>query len=280
MEALVSQMVEASGEKDDLVTVAALAAASFVAAISLHEHLGHAATCALTKCDLTKLGAFYVDYAPKSLTGSASWIVPAAGPVVSLVVGLIAFVSHRRLTLGPRMRFFLWHFFTVNLMIAAGYCLFSGFSGRGDLGTGVDEALHNARPQALLQIGLIAIGAVGYFAVLKVSVAAFSAHAGGGGEERVKRAQRTSLTAFLAGVAVALIIGILNPEGASILLISAAMSSIGGTSGLGWMMMQFLDRKHVEDAPPRPITRDPKTIAACAVVVVAYAAIFGPTLNV
>jgi hypothetical protein len=74
--------------------------------------------------------------------------------------------------------------------------------------------------------------------------------------------------------------GLLNPQGASILLISAAMSSIGGTSGLGWMMIQFVDRKHVENAPPSLIMRSPKAITACAVVVVAYAAILGPTLNV
>lgn len=276
------QTVEVLGGKDDLATVAVMAAAAFVAAIAAHEQLGHAGTCALlgTKCDVTKMGGFYVDYAPNSLKGSASWMVPAAGPVVSLVVGLIAFALHSRLTSGPRVRFMVWHFFTANLMIAAGYCLFSGFSGKGDLGTGLDEALHNARPQWLWQVVLIALGAVGYFVVLKVSVATFGAHAGGGGEERVKRAQRVSLTAFLAGVVIAFAIGLLNPEGATILFISAAMSSIGGTSGLGWMMLQFLDRKHVETTPPNFITRDTKTIAACAIFVLAYAAIFGPTLNV
>jgi hypothetical protein len=67
---------------------------------------------------------------------------------------------------------------------------------------------------------------------------------------------------------------------ATILLISALMSSIGGTSGLGWMMVQFLDRKHVEVSPPKPITRIVKWIVGCAVFVVAYAAVFGPTFNV
>jgi hypothetical protein len=130
-----------SSPKDDLATVAAIAAVSFVAAIGLHEHAGHAAVCAVTKCDLTKMGAFYVDYAPGSIKGSASWMVATAGPFVSLIVGLVALAVHQRLRSGARVDLLVWHFFTVNLMIAAGYCLFSGFSGKGDLGTGVDEAL-------------------------------------------------------------------------------------------------------------------------------------------
>jgi hypothetical protein len=266
--------------KDDLATVAAIAAVSYVAAIGLHEQAGHATVCALTTCDLTKMGAFYVDYAPESIKGSASWMVAAAGPFVSLIVGLVALAVHQRLRSGSRVDLLVWHFFTVNLMIAAGYCLFSGFSGKGDLGNGVNEALHNAQPQALWQVVLIIVGAIGYLATIKVSVARFSAIAGGGGEERVKRAQRVSLVMFLSGVASALAIGLLNPEGATILFISAVMSSVGGTSGLGWMMLQFLDRKHVEVSPPRLVTRNTKWITACAVVVLVYAAVFGPTLNV
>ncbi len=270
-------------ETDDLSTIAAVAGMSFVVAVGLHEHLGHATTCALTTCDLTKLGAFYVDYRPGSLQGTAKWLVPATGPLVSLVVGVGSLLLFKLVRASSSLltKVVLWHFFTVNLMIGAGYLLFSGFSGRGDLGHGTDEALHGRRPEALWQILLIILGGLAYLAVMKNSVRMFASIVGGAGEQRVKRAQRLSLVAYISGVVVALAIGLLNPEGATILVVSAAMSSIGGTSGLGWMMLQFLDRKSAEEMPPSPpIKRNVRWIALAAIVVVGYAAIFGPTLTV
>ncbi|MGH7412241.1 MAG: hypothetical protein ACREJ6_14440, partial [Candidatus Methylomirabilis sp.] len=73
-------------------------------------------------------------------------------------------------------------------------------------------------------------------------------------------------------------IGLLNPHGLIIVLISAAASSLGGTSGLAWMM-QLLDRKKSSFAGPLSLERNWPWVIAGFVVTMLYALILGPTLR-
>jgi len=62
---------------------------------------------------------------------------------------------------------------------------------------------------------------------------------GGEGLEQIDHAQRLSLVAWLSGWVAAVLIGFLNPYGIVIVLISSVASSMGGTSGLAWMMQML-----------------------------------------
>jgi hypothetical protein len=87
-----------------------------------------------------------------------------------------------------------------------------------------------------------------------------------------------SLTSYVTGAVMSVLVGFLNPHGIVIVLISAAASSLGGTSGLAWMM-QLLDRKKVTSDPPLAIARKWSWIITGLVIALLYAAIFGPTVH-
>ena len=82
----------ASPARPDWPTLTAVSALAYILEIALHEHLGHAAACILLGGHPTELGAFYVecDYANMSAL---------AGPVVSLLTGVISFRSLRQISL-------------------------------------------------------------------------------------------------------------------------------------------------------------------------------------
>jgi hypothetical protein len=260
-------------------TLIAIAAIAYVAAVALHEHLGHAAACVLLGSHPLELGAFYVNCDDSRLGSAAIRIVALAGPIVSLLTGIVSLLL---LPLMPpassRGFYFLWLLGTIALMGATGYPLFSGISGLGDLGTGADGALRGVQPEWLWRIALSALGGLGYFAVVTLSVRLLAPRLEGDAEARVRQGSRLNLIAYLTGAVVYLLIGVLNPLGLLILLESVLPSSLGGTSGLLWMM-QRLDRRIPPTGPALSIARSLGwRLAACAITI-GYALILGPTLR-
>lgn len=261
----------------DFFTLVALSALSFTLAIALHEHGGHALACLSLGGHVAELGAFYIVCDPASLTGVSNRLVALAGPLASFLAGIVGLLLGGQT---PRtniaLKYFFWLFGTMNLMIAAGYLLFSGVTGIGDFGLDAFGVFYQAQPAWLYRVGLTILGLAGYLAVILLSLRQMDAFIGGSGVERVNRAQWLSLTSYLTGGVVALLIGLLNPHGLVIVLISSVASSMGGTSGLAWMM-QLLDRKKAMSEPPLVMERRWGWIAASLVIVLVYAIILGPT---
>ncbi len=73
-------------------------------------------------------------------------------------------------------------------------------------------------------------------------------------------------------------IGLLNPLGIVLLLTSAVAASLGGTSGLLWMM-QLLNRKKESTTPPFQFARSWPWIITGLLALAIYAGVFGPTLH-
>ena len=163
-------------------------------------------------------------------------------------------------------------------MTATGYPLFSGVTGLGDLGTSRDGALYLASPEWLWRLVLVVLGGAGYALVIYLSLGRMDQIIGGEGNERVRRAQRLALTSYVSGAVMSVLIGLLNPEGFIIVIISAAASSLGGTSGLAWMM-QLLDRSKSSPAAPLRLDRSWAWVTVGFVVTAIYAIVFGPTLR-
>ena len=267
-----------SKTKVDLLTLIALSAFSFMAATALHEHGGHALACALLGGHIKELGAFYVDCSYELLSGMGNRLVALAGPLMSLIMGVIGgFVFERASKSNPQLKYFLWHFAVTNLMVAAGYVLFSGLAGIGDLGTGQDGVFYQAQPEWIVRVGLAILGAASYYGVIRVAMRMMDTFIGGAGPERVHRAQMLALVSYLTGGAVAVLIGLLNPHGFLIVLVSSMASSLGGTSGMAWMM-QLLDRNKDTGEMPFRMERSWGWIAVSAVFLLAYAYLFGPTI--
>jgi len=264
--------------KANLPTLIALSAFSFMLATAFHEHGGHALACYLLGGHVKEMGAFYVDCGYESLSSMGSRLVAFAGPLMSLITGIVSIVLFDRASKSnPHLKYFLWYFAVTNLMVAAGYLLFSGIAGIGDLGTEQFGAFYQVQPEWVVRVGLTLLGAAGYYGVVRVAVRRMDSFIGGEGVERIRRSRIISLVSYLTGGAVAVLIGLLNPYGLVIVLISSVASSLGGTSGFLWMM-QLLDRQKNTDDEPFSMERSWGWIALSVIFLLTYAFIFGPTI--
>ena len=143
----------------DWLTVIALAALAYVTGTALHEHLGHAASCVALGSHVEKFGAFYVDCDDTRLSAMRVRWVALAGPIVSLLTGLVC-ARLLRVARAPLTRLFTWMLASIGLMTAFGYMLFSAVSGIGDLGTGNDGLLHGV---AMPWLWRVLMGGIGYW---------------------------------------------------------------------------------------------------------------------
>ena len=259
----------------DWLTIIALAALAYVTGTALHEHLGHAASCVALGSDVKKFGAFYVECNDPRLSTLAVKMVALAGPVVSLLTGL-ACMRLLRVMQSPLARLFTWMLASIGLMTAFGYMMFSGVAGIGDLGIGDDGVLHGVAMQWLWRI---VMAGVGYFFYDRCVVWSMRTLAGiiGGREDRPQRVQRIALLTYIAGAVTCIVIGLLNPEGIVIVLTSAGAASLGGTSGFAWGPPRT--RVGAGDSDAATFPRSWAWIAISAVIVLAYAIVFGPTIS-
>jgi hypothetical protein len=267
----------APGALPDRLTLVAISALAYVVAVALHEHLGHATACALLGSHPTEMGAFYIECDDAKLTGVAIRLVAIAGPLVSLAIGIVCVPFARRLT-SPAAFYFTWLLGTLGLMGAAGYPLFSGVSGLGDLGTTTDGALRGATPEWAWRAVEAAAGLIAYIAVVRYAARALEPRLSGVGVTRIRPARLTTLWSYFTGAAVYLAIGILNPYGLVIVITSALASSMGGTSGLLWMT-RLLKREPSAHGPGIYFGRSWTWIIVAAAITLGYAAVFGPTLR-
>jgi hypothetical protein len=263
----------------DFLTLVALSMLAYTVGVMLHEHLGHALTCVLLGGHPAEMGAFYVDCNYAAMPPFSIRLVALAGPLVSLITGVASlFLLGRVNKTNFHLRYWLWLLGTIGLMTATGYLLYSGISGIGDFGTGIDGVFFGAHPEWVYRLGLTVAGIASYIDVIAISLRRMDSLIGGEGIERVARAQRLSLTSYLAGAVLSILVGLFNPHGPLIVLISSVASSLGGTSGLAWMM-QMLNRKKVSSEAPFQMSRSWSWIIASLAIVLAYALIFGPTLR-
>jgi hypothetical protein len=271
--------MDATPRMPERLTLVALAALAYVVEVALHEHLGHAASCVLLGSRPIELGAFYVNCDDSLLSATAIRFVALAGPFVSLLVGVACFGALRASAAwGAATWLFTWLLGTLGWMTATGYLLFSGVGGIGDLGTTVDGALHGVQPEWLVRVALAATGAGTYWLAVKAAVRRFSARLPERGPEHARLARSIAWTCYYTGAVVYLLVGLRNPYGLVIVLTSALASSMGGTSGLLWMM-KFV---RPDGAPPGAGVYFPRHwgwISAAVAITAAYAVVFGPTLR-
>ena len=265
--------------KIDYLTVIALSMLAYTLGVFLHEHLGHTLACILLGGHPTALGAYYMTCDYGKMPDISIRLVALAGPVISLITGVIGLTVLKRIPKkSAHLRYWVWLLGTIGLMTAAGYLLFSGISGLGDFGTSRDGVLYLVHPEWLWRLGLALAGAASYALVIYISLRKMDGLIGGEGQARIAHAQRLSLTSYLTGTITAVLIGLLNPQGIFIVLVSAAASTLGGTSGLAWMM-QMLDRKKVSGEAPLRLERNWAWVILGLSVTILYALILGPTLH-
>lgn len=255
----------------DRVTVIGLALLLFPLLTIGHELLGHALTCVATGHRPSELGAFYVE-----CPGTGFWsakLVAMAGTSVDVILCAVGYwgwrVTHR-----PLLRLGWWMVFAIKGMVAAGYWCFSGLTNLGDWGPNAGGGLAPMPFPWLLRALLLTIGVVAYIAIVRAAIGMLAQMLGGG--QQAWRTQRSiALTLYFSGGAWAVAVGLFNPVGIAIMLMSAVASTFGGTAGL-WNVAYARQR---ESAPADFIVRRHWAVMAAGLAAsVAFAAVLGPTL--
>lgn len=257
----------------DLVTVTGLALLLMPLLTMAHEIGGHAAMCAATGGRLVEVGAFYVNC--DSPTDMARRLVAVAGMVVDAGLGALAFLAWRKLLKGDLARLVGWYVWLSLTFSAAGYFLFSGVSGIGDLGPDGDGGI-GPLPYAWVWRVVFALGGgMAYWHLVKVGMKTLNSMIGQGPE--TKTARRRVAHGFYATLCLAAVLASLpNPVGLFVTLASATAASFGGKAGLISIAYATHD---AGEARTFSVGRSWPLFAAGLAASLAFAAVLGPTLR-
>jgi len=240
-------------QRSHIPTVIAIAIVVYAVTNMIHEGLGHGGACLLLGGRAKELSSLHFSFYEGSLSAAQSKIVSAAGCIANAVAALVGMIAFRR------WRTWAWWLFTaINLMMPAGYLLFSGVLKVGDW-VNVCRDL----PQGIWRPALAVTGAALYFLVVR-----FSARLLG------EPASRLATIAYVTGGLLYCISGLFNPHGPLLIAISAAAASFGGTSGLMWF------DEFVKERPAQVVVqRSNAWLAIAAVTAVVFVAVLGPGLR-
>ena len=237
-----------------------------------HEIGGHAAVCALQGGNITTIGAFYVEC--DGLFGLGNILVACAGIFMNVMLAIAVYFLWRR-SVSDTGRIILWLIWVSEAFVASGYFLFSGVTGFGDLGIGEGGSLSAFGLTWPLQIVEIAIGLASYILLARAAIRTLNTVIGSGPQTRSTRRSIAHVYYASAGVA-AVLVGILNPVGIIITIMSAAASSFGGLAGfisIGYAVGNEGEGK------PILIRRNPAVVVAGVIVLGVFAFILGPSLH-
>jgi len=215
----------------DLLTIVSISIIVFVIQNVLHEIIGHGGATWLVGGKVISATTAYLENDLSSVSSFRNRIVSAAGPIINLFIGLIAWLMLKAYqNKQNNVTFFFWLTMTVNLFTGTGYFFFSGISGIGDL----IDVINGASQLWIWRIGMIAAGIVSYFAAILLSLKELNQFLRHSNQNRKKDALKLTLVPFFAGSIASTIGAFFNPTSFLFVLTSAA-STFGGTSGLGWM---------------------------------------------
>ena len=238
----------------------------------LHEGLGHGGACLLSGGRPLALSS--VDFECSADTR----LVMAGGTLVNLLAGALFFVLCRLVSREyPRLKFFLWLSMAVNLFAGTGYFLFSGIGGIGDW----NDFIRGLGPQLPWRLGLTVLGVLSYAAAAWVNLMELRPFVGSN-EQRYSRAWPMLTVAYFTGGTLMCIAGAFNPRGAILILISAAASTFGGSSGLLWAT-QWLKSKSIVPPgcveTPIVIQRSWVWTVVAVVTTIIFVVVLGPSIR-
>lgn len=235
-----------------------------------HEIGGHAAYCAVQGGHVATLGAFYVECT--GLARLPQIVVACAGVLMNAVLAIVAYWLWRRVK-ADGSRLALWLIWVSEAFVAAGYFLFSGVTGFGDLGVGRGGELAPMTFSLEFRLGEIAVGIYAYFLLVRAAIRSLHAMIGTGPGTRPARRGIAHIYYATAGTG-AVVVGLMNPVGIMITIMSAAASSFGGLAG--FISIGFASGR---EGRPRAFTvaRDWTVIALGALVLAGFAILLGPS---
>lgn len=273
MQTATKQAVTELGAGSDGLTVASISILAYMLANLVHEGLGHGGACVLSGAKPLVLSSVHFECSVDNR------LVSGGGTIANFIAAGVFFLLGRSTgRQRGRWRFFCWIAMTINLLSATGYFLYSGIGGIGDWA----DFIKGLDPQWTWRIGLTIFGAVGYFLAARLSLLELRPLIGSDPGQRVRLAVRLSRIPYFCGGIVMCIAGALNPRGAILILISAAASTFGGTSGLIWDTYWLYNPKMIPygtAAEPMPIAKSWLLIVLACCLEIAFIFILGPSVH-
>src|SRR5206468_11674777 len=123
-----------------------------------------------------------------------------------------------------------WLLYFLNVPIPARDLMVLPFAQSADL----NDFVQRLRPEFLWRLVLTIIGASITLAAIFIGARQLDEFLGQDVSKRFGRAMQLALTSYLAGSTANTLAGIFNPDGAILVLISAAAATFGGTICLFW----------------------------------------------
>lgn len=257
----------------DVLTLSSIAITAYVLGTMLHEGVGHGGACLVSGGRPIVISTVHME------CSSETRLVIAGGTLMNFIAAaLFFFLGRRTPRASAHLRFFCWLSMTINLFTATGYFLFSGIGGFGDWAA----FINGLGPQWLLRIGLVMIGGTGYMLAARLSLIEMRPLIGSDKKQRISRAARLMRVPYFTGGVLACIAGALNPVGWCLIVLSAAASTFGGTSGLLWMANWLKDVRAIplgSEPDPPPIGRSWPWIFGAACLAVVHIFVIGPGLR-
>ena len=238
--------------RPDFLTLIAIAIVAYALSNVIHEGLVHGGACLLIGSHVRELSSLHC------LCDSDSKLVSAAGCIANAIaagIGLLLFRRHRS--------YFLWLFTTLNLLMPAGYLLFSGVMHVGDW-VNVCRDL----PPIVWRPALAIIGAGLYWLAARCAARLLATIASR------DDARRVTLIPYFTGGILYCVSGLFNPHGPILIAISAAAASFGGASGLIWLI-DVVREYHGHLG----IERSYAWITAAAITAAIFIGVLGPALR-
>lgn len=236
-----------------------------------HEIGGHAATCLALNGKLVELGAYYIEC--NAADAASRRLEAMAGTGVDLVLLGVMFLAWR-VAKGDTLRLALWYAFMAKGMTAFGYWCFSGVSGIGDWGPGVDGGIGPLPNEYLIRAGLLAVGVLGYIGMVVLGQRTLAAMIGGGPEAYAAQ-RRIAVGFYVVNGVLAVVVGLFNPHGFFITIASAAASTLGGCAG----MFSIAYNGAKPPAKAFHVRASIPVLVAGVVVAGGFAAVLGPTVR-
>jgi hypothetical protein len=258
----------------DLLTVTAIALVAYAASNVVHEGIGHGGACVALGGRPLVLSSVHFDCGDEAMGAFARRGVSAAGTIANFIASALALVAFKMTNpqQKPHTAYFLWLFTTLNLLMGAGYFLFSGI---GDIGDWADVARGSVSP-SLWRPAMAVFGGALYFLLARRS-AQWLRSLVGSDELSMRRSKLLTVPAYAAGGALFCLSGMFNPVSPILVGISAAAASFGGASGLLWLT-QFL-RRGERSAEAAELDRSYSWIVAGCVISLIFVGILGPSVH-
>ena len=236
----------------DFLTIIAIAIVAYALSNVIHEALGHGGACLLIGSHVREVSSLHC------MCESDSKFVSAAGCIANVLAAIAGLLLVRR-----RRTYFLWLFTTLNLLMPAGYLLFSGVLRVGDW-VNVCRDL----PPIVWRPALAIAGAGLYFLAARYAAKQLAQIAAR------DQARRLTLVPYFTGGILYCVSGLFNPVGPILIAISAAAASFGGASGLIWLI--DLEREYRGELV---IERSIGWIASAAVTAAIFIGVLGPAIR-